>query len=48
MSEIKLLVADIGLSSPDMAPLQLDGGAIEVLKEFKYLRRQLVEYNRRD
>ena len=32
----KLLVAGVGLSPVDMAPLQLSGGNVEVVKEFKY------------
>ena len=32
-----LLVAGVGLSSINMAPLRLCGGAVEVVKEFKYL-----------
>ena len=40
--KIKLIVAGVRLSSTDMAPLQFDGGAIEVIKEFKYLE-SLVE-----
>ena len=33
----KLLVAGVELSPFDLAPLQLNGGAVEVAREFKYL-----------
>ena len=33
----KLLVAGVELSPVDVAPLQLNGGAVEVVREFKYL-----------
>ena len=33
----KLLLADVGLSPVDVAPLQLTGGAVEVVRKFKYL-----------
>ena len=35
--KIKLLVASTGISSTDMASLQLGGGAVEVVKKVKYL-----------
>ena len=33
----KLLVASVGLSPNDVAPLQMNGGIVEVLNEFQYL-----------
>ena len=33
----KLLVAGVELSPVDLAPLQLNGGGVEVVREFKYL-----------
>ena len=33
----KLLVACVGLSPDDLAPLQMKGGTVEVVKEFQYL-----------
>ena len=33
----KLLVASVGLSPDDVAPLQMNGGTVEVVKEFQYL-----------
>ena len=33
----KLLVAGIGLTHDDLAPLELDGGVVEVVEQFKYL-----------
>ena len=35
--KIKLLVASTGISSTNMASLQLGGGAVEVVKKVKYL-----------
>ena len=33
----KLLVAGVGLSPDDVAPLQMSGGTVQVVKEFQYL-----------
>ena len=33
----KLLVAGVNLTVEDVASLELDGGSVEVVKEFKYL-----------
>ena len=33
----KLLVAGVGLSPDDVAPLQMNAGTVEVVKEFRYL-----------
>ena len=33
----KLLVTGIGLNDDGLAPLQLDGGVVKVVKQFKYL-----------
>ena len=33
----KLLVAGFGLTIDDLAPLELDGGVVEVVEQFKYL-----------
>ena len=33
----KLLVAGVGLSTDDVSPLQMNGGIVEVVKEFQYL-----------
>ena len=33
----KLLVAGVGLSPDDVSPLQMNGGIVEVVKEFQYL-----------
>ena len=33
----KLLVAGIGLTNDDLASLELDGGLVEVVEQFKYL-----------
>ena len=38
----KLLFAGAELSPVDLAPLQFNGGAVELVREFKYLR-SLVE-----
>ena len=35
--KMKLLVAGIGLTDYDLGPLELDGGVVEVVDEFKYL-----------
>ena len=37
MLKTKLLVAGIGLTNDNLAPLELDGGVVEVVKQFKYL-----------
>ena len=37
VQKTKLLVAGVELSPIDLAPLQLNGGAVEVVREFKYL-----------
>ena len=33
----KLLVAGLGLTIDDLAPLELDGGVVKVVEQFKYL-----------
>ena len=33
----KLLVTGLGLTIDDLAPLELDGGVVEVVEQFKYL-----------
>ena len=33
----KLLVAGLGLTNDDLAPLELNGGVVEVIEHFKYL-----------
>ena len=33
----RLLVAGLGLTIDDLAPLELDGGVVEVVEQFKYL-----------
>ena len=33
----ELLVTGIGLTAIDLAPLELDGGVVEVVEQFKYL-----------
>ena len=35
--KIKLLVAGIGRTNDDLAPLELDGSVVEVVEQFKYL-----------
>ena len=37
VSKTKLLVAGLGLTIDDLAPLELDGGVVEVVEQFKYL-----------
>ena len=33
----KLLVAGIGFTNDDLVPLELDGGVVEMVEQFKYL-----------
>ena len=33
----RLLVAGLGFTIDDLAPLELDGGVVEVVEQFKYL-----------
>ena len=37
VSKTKLLVAGLGLTNDDLAPLELNGGVVEVVEHFKYL-----------
>ena len=37
VSKAKLLVAGIGLTEGDLAPLVLDGSVVEAVDQFKYL-----------
>ena len=37
VSKTKLLVAGLGLTNDDLAPLELNGGVVKVVEDFKYL-----------
>ena len=40
----KLLVAGVNLTVEDVASLELDGGSVEIVKEFKYLGSLVEAY----